>query len=482
MEIPTRNLWPQIIVRTFISLLIAIGVLWILRLVFPRLVVFDLLQFLLTILVFLLAFLPLTVQLIRSLTSVNLLCEQRLLYQTLLNKITDLFIGETEVKKIIPGSLTLLGTDLSLSRVLLFRFDTHTNSLVLDHQWTGEDTSPVSKKEQLPLVQYPLLDKWIKEGGPVYTYNTQVLPDQATRSLFKSRSTVSLLSLPLTLANSIYGVLLLESTTPKKFFEEETKVLQSIATVIATTLEKDKSEHTISNLTRLRKKFVETVAHEINTPLSALKHNMDSIMSARLGPLNASQAQILRIIDEIGQNLSASLESLLLMLDFEDGKITLTKSKNSLEKIVNNELSEIKDLYRIKNITLTSRPFKESSSDILIDSTKISLAVRTILNNAATYSPQDTTVETRLEKTGSSLTFTVTDQGIGIPLEDQDKIFFPFFRAGNSYSMLQDSAGIDLFIAKNIIEAHGGHIGFQSSPAVAGQPGKGSTFWFSLPL
>lgn len=92
------------------------------------------------------------------------------------------------------------------------------------------------------------------------------------------------------------------------------------------------------------------------------------------------------------------------------------------------------------------------------------------------YTPEDGRVDIRLRQEGGVLRVEVEDTGIGVPATEQDEIFTRFFRASNAASRYPEGVGIGLYIARSIIQLHGGEINFDSTE------GKGSVFWFELPI
>jgi signal transduction histidine kinase len=111
-----------------------------------------------------------------------------------------------------------------------------------------------------------------------------------------------------------------------------------------------------------------------------------------------------------------------------------------------------------------------------LDADSFAAAIRNIIDNAVTYTPSGGSVKVTLARGPGAVELKVADTGVGIPLEDQPRIFDKFFRAKNALKMDTDGNGFGLFIAKNIIEAHGGTITFTS------ELNKGSEFVIRLPI
>lgn len=111
-----------------------------------------------------------------------------------------------------------------------------------------------------------------------------------------------------------------------------------------------------------------------------------------------------------------------------------------------------------------------------LDEGKIRQVIMNFTDNAIYYSHENTTINVSLEIKKDRVVFMVKDTGIGVPKAEQDRLFDKFFRATNARTARPDGTGVGLFLAKKVIDAHGGELIFKSIE------GKGSTFGFSLPI
>ena len=131
---------------------------------------------------------------------------------------------------------------------------------------------------------------------------------------------------------------------------------------------------------------------------------------------------------------------------------------------------------RKKNIDLILMKEDGGIPELTLDSRKIELVLGNLIDNAINYTPEGGRIGVIMENFGDYVKVSVKDNGIGIPREDAERIFSRFFRAKNAIRVETDGTGLGLYIAQNIIKAHGGDIWFES------EKDKGTTFYFTIPF
>jgi signal transduction histidine kinase len=167
------------------------------------------------------------------------------------------------------------------------------------------------------------------------------------------------------------------------------------------------------------------------------------------------------------------------MLDvdrIESGKFRYRFVPVDLPSVIDMVLKDLLPEARKKHITLECKRGAERLPHVNADPEKIRAVIQNLIENAIRYTMDRGKITIATEREENSLRVSITDTGIGIPPEQQKNIFKRFFRGTNAIKMETSGSGLGLFIAKSIIEKHGGNIGFQSTE------GKGTTFYFSLPL
>jgi len=226
---------------------------------------------------------------------------------------------------------------------------------------------------------------------------------------------------------------------------------------------------------RLKSEFVSIASHQLRSPLTGVKWAIALMLSEQTEHLDPEQLERLKTIKESNQRMINLVNDLLNVSRIEQGRLGLKPEKTSLEKLIQRIVEEYALLAKAKNVKV----FLEAEKDlplILIDPQGMRLVLHNLVDNAIIYAKSGGKVKIRLFKKGRLIRCELEDNGVGIPKEDQKKIFQKFFRSQNVMKYQTEGTGLGLFIAKAIIKSSKGNINFKS------QEGQGSTFWIELPI
>ncbi|HEY5284335.1 MAG TPA: ATP-binding protein, partial [Polyangia bacterium] len=234
----------------------------------------------------------------------------------------------------------------------------------------------------------------------------------------------------------------------------------------------------------LKNNLVATVAHEFRTPLTSLRMAIHLCTEEAVGPLTTKQSELLFAARDDCERLQAIVDDLLNLSRLESGRIDLQKRRVEPQSLVDLAIDVHSAAARSQQITLRSEVFP-GLAEAFADPDRLQLVFTNLISNALRYSPAGSEIVVRaLAETGpadasdgtanglSHIRFEVRDQGPGIPVEHQEALFEKFFHVPGRPS---GGAGLGLFIARGIVQAHDGRIG------VSSQPGQGSIFWFTIP-
>ena len=219
---------------------------------------------------------------------------------------------------------------------------------------------------------------------------------------------------------------------------------------------------------RAKSELMSTVSHELRTPLASI-YGYAELLANRLP--EGQHRQFAEIIHRQADRLAALIGDFLDLQRLEQGTVTLVSAPVDIGELA----AEQAELFRAQSarhrldLRLPDGPVRA-----LGDRDRLAQVMANLLSNAIKYSPDGGRVTVEAAANGSKVTVSVRDEGIGIPADQQAHVFEKFFRAETPEARAIGGTGLGLALCRELVEAHGGRIGFES------QPGRGSTFWFTL--
>ena len=237
------------------------------------------------------------------------------------------------------------------------------------------------------------------------------------------------------------------------------------------TLEKKDTESYVSN--ENSSMLLSTVCHELRTPLAIIRGYTSLLIDYDDSLENAEKHEYVESIDKATDRLVELVDDILDMSRLESGKLHLEKTLTALTELTREAVSEAQlraPNYRMNYITEQDVP------RIYIDVRRIRQVLDNILDNAIKYSEEGTDITVRLKSRENDLLVSISDNGIGIPPDDLEKVFQRMFRLRRQVTTGSKGIGLGLTICRGLIEAHGGSIWLDS------EEGMGSTVYFTLPF
>lgn len=229
------------------------------------------------------------------------------------------------------------------------------------------------------------------------------------------------------------------------------------------------------NLDKLKTEFISIAAHQLRTPLSAIKWVIKMVADGDAGKLNKEQQDLLDRGYKSNERVISLVNDLLNVSRIEEGRFGYSFSKGDFEEVLNIVVADLEKNIAKNHIKLVLDKPKKLPK-IYMDKDRMALVMQNFLENAVKYTPEYGKIEIKIEIKENLMEVEVKDNGVGIPEKDKEKLFTKFFRASNVMRMQTKGTGLGLFIAKNIIEKHNGKIWIES------EEGKGTTACFTLPL
>jgi PAS domain S-box-containing protein len=329
-----------------------------------------------------------------------------------------------------------------------------------------------------------IVGKVAESTEPMLVNDTTVEPLYlANPYLLETRSEVGI---PLRIGARIVGVIDIQSTEPSAFTEDDLSVLQSLADQVAVAIDNARSYELSQQLIKdlrevdqLKSQFLANMSHELRTPLNSIIGFSRVILKGIDGPVSEMQQQDLTAIYNSGQHLLGLINDILDLARIEAGKMELNFEEVHLGELTTSVMSTAKGLVKEKPIQLIQR-IPQNMLAVRGDTMRVRQVLLNLISNASKFTDQGSiTVEASVQKgvTGKmEALISVIDTGPGISIEDQKKLFQAFSQVDGSATRKSGGSGLGLSICANLVQLHGGRIGIQS------EVGKGSTFWFTLPL
>ncbi|MBI4319031.1 MAG: HAMP domain-containing protein [Chloroflexi bacterium] len=224
---------------------------------------------------------------------------------------------------------------------------------------------------------------------------------------------------------------------------------------------------------RLKSEFISTVSHELRTPLSSIKGYTTTLLRKDVTWDAATRTEFLEIVDEECDKLRELIDNLLEMSKVEAGALNICKQPVLVGRIVRRVVAEQQARAQKHELSVE---FPASYPILEADPRRIEQILHNLLENAVKYSPDGGRIVVRGEISGGNALVSVSDEGVGIPAEQIDKIFARFYRVDGPLARRAGGSGLGLAIARALVEAHGGKIWAESAV------GQGSRFVFTIPL
>ncbi len=227
---------------------------------------------------------------------------------------------------------------------------------------------------------------------------------------------------------------------------------------------------------KMKSEFVSVAAHQLRTPITGIKWVFMTLLNGDAGEISKEQEDLLSKGYQSNERMVGMVNDLLNVTKIEEGRFLYKLAYYTLEDLIEKTLSQFSEIVKKKDINIVFEKPEKPSPKIKVDAEKIELVIQNLIDNAIKYSKAGGMVTISLVYDKNEVKVSVKDSGIGIPKEEQSRLFSKFFRAENAVKVDTEGSGLGLFITKNIVEKHGGRIGFQA------EEGKGSVFEFALPL
>lgn len=227
----------------------------------------------------------------------------------------------------------------------------------------------------------------------------------------------------------------------------------------------------LEQLERMRQEFISNVSHELQSPLASIRGFAQVLQQDDTLGIEERNHYI-SIIEAESTRLSKLSDHLLQLAILESENMSLQPKPYRLDQQIRDLILACEPQWRAKRITMEA---SMAPVTYLADRDRMSQVWINLLSNSIKFTPEDGKIEVQLHASGGTIEVSLTDSGIGIEQEEQQRIFERFYKADKSRDRSIKGSGLGLSIVSKIVELHGGHI------CVRSQPGEGTTFTVTLP-
>ena len=235
------------------------------------------------------------------------------------------------------------------------------------------------------------------------------------------------------------------------------------------------SNEQLRGLDTAKDEFVSMASHQLRTPLTSVKGYLSMVLEGDAGKITKLQKQFLREALTSSERMVHLINDFLNVSRVQTGKFMIDRHSVDMTKVVRQEVRALETTAESRDMRLrVDVPPKPVV--MAVDEGKIRQVIMNFIDNALYYSKPNTDIRVTLRVFPSEIKLEVTDHGIGVPPSQQAQLFTKFFRADNAKTQRPDGTGVGLYLAKMVIDGHGGKLLFSSKEGV------GSTFGFTLPL
>ena len=296
----------------------------------------------------------------------------------------------------------------------------------------------------------------------------------------KATAARSVMGVPMRSEGTILGAFVLGRITMRPFTERDVQLAETFADQAAIAIQNVRLFNEIQTKSRElevanrhKSEFLANMSHELRTPLNAIIGFSEVLLQKIFGDVNPKQQEYLEDVLSSGKHLLTLINDILDLSKIEAGRMELDLARFSMKAAVDSGITIVRERAARHGIALAAAVPADLPL-IEADERKVKQILYNLLSNAVKFTPDGGRVDVRVATENGDIRVDVQDTGIGIAADDKARVFEEFRQVGRERS--REGTGLGLTLTKRFVELHGGRIGFESAP------GKGSTFWFTLPI
>lgn len=350
-------------------------------------------------------------------------------------------------------------------------------SEIKDGVWTARASRTeigLEKGDEVPLKD-AFCSVVTKQENVVSFDSTSEDPVWRERNVFNGHRLESYIGVPVYRDREMYGTLCFSSGNARTdgFKDYEKDIVQVMAQTVSRLLERERAEADREAVSQMKDEFLSVVSHELRTPLTSIRGALGLVGSGGLGDLSDKGLRMVEIATDNTDRLVRLINDILDIERITSGQVALEQVDCDLQHLAEGAVEALIPVAQEVGVTVES---SVPELHVWGDPDRITQTMTNLISNAIKFSPPDTTVRVKANLAGREAVIQVRDEGRGIPSDKTTSIFERFKQVDASDSRLKGGTGLGLAICKEIVEKHGGRIWVTSTE------GRGSTFFFTLPL
>ena len=440
--------------------------------------------------------------------------QYRLYLEQTIAGISARFITLGDIDTAINDSLSDIGQLGGAGRSYLFRFSPDSNSMYNTHEWCACGVQPqITTLQNLPVAMFPWWMQKLTAGETILIPDVSQLAEEAwaEKKILEAQSIKSVIVLPVNIKDKLIGFLGMDDIrNSSNWTGKDLSVLRISSEIIGSAIERHEAARQLSlvnealadlNLqlearveertrqleeavvaanaaNQAKSDFLASMSHELRTPLNAIIGFSQVLQEELFGPMNGKQAEYVTNVLGSGQHLLSLINDILDLSKIEAGKAHLELSKVKIAPLIQDSLLMIREKAAKKRVELAVKLTPAASATELdADARKIKQVMFNLLSNAVKFTPEDGRITIEARRDNGKILVSVSDSGIGIPVEAQAKLFTDFFQVQGGILSKTPGTGLGLAISRRLVEMHDGRIWVESRGA-----GSGSCFKFEIPV
>ncbi len=292
----------------------------------------------------------------------------------------------------------------------------------------------------------------------------------------------ALAAVPVAFADEVVGWLLLQSVRPRVWQAREIAICQGLSHDLVSSLlqvqsfeQQRQSVRRLEELDHAKDAFVSTVSHELRTPLTSIVGYVEMLADGALGPVDDGVLSGLRIIERNVLRLQALVDDLLTLSAYDADQVHLDRQPTDLAALVGECVEAMVPAVEARRLDLTLDAAPDLP-EVVLDRVQVERVVLNLLTNAVKFSHDGGAVRVALRWEGPDVVMEFADEGIGIPADEQDRLFSRFYRSSLSMAGEIQGTGLGLALVRTVVEWHDGSVDLDSVE------GGGTTVTVRLPV